>query len=274
MMNQRLIKTIDLIIIKLEDFMNQTKNATREKNGKHSNGDDEKSSIFYNANPGERPRSDAGYFELLSYTMLSTALGGAKLVTDRWPDILFGFKNFHVQRVAAFDEADIHQVTERVPILRDKPQLSAVVSNASAILQISQVYGSFRKYLRSFEKDGPEELLKDMSQRFMQVDRSVTQEFLKSAGSGIKFPEQARPGRPSKPPRRRGGQRPTRAGGGPNGADRGQANKNSRKPAGKPVKAENGKDQGDAQNRRVRRRRFGWRKKKAATNKPETAGKA
>lgn len=274
MTNQRLIKTEDLIIMKLEDFMNQTKNTTREKNGKQADGDSEKSSIFCNASPGEKPSSDAGYFELLSYTMFSTALGGAKLVTDHWPDILFGFKNFHVQRVAAFDEADINQVTERVPILRDKPQLSAVVSNASAILQITQVYGSFRKYLRSFEKDGPEELLKDMSQRFIQVDRSVTQEFLKTAGSGIKFPEPARPGRPAKPPRRRGGQRPTRGGPNQNGAERGQVNKNSRKPAGKPVKVENGKDQSNTQNRHVRRRRFGWRKKKAAANKPEPAGKA
>jgi len=254
--------------------MAQTKNVARGKNGKQSNGDEQKSSIFYNANPGEKPGSDAGYFELLSYVLFSTALGNAKLVTERWPDILFGFKNFHVQRVASFDEDDLNQVTDRVPILRDKPQLNAVVSNASAILQISQVYGSFKKYLRSFEKDGPEELLKDMRQRFMQIDRNVTQEFLKSAGSSITFPDPTRQGKYIKPPRRRAGQRPSRNGGSQNGSDRNSANKNHRKPPNKSAKDENGKDQNQSQSRRVRRRRFGFRKKKTAATNPEPAGKA
>jgi 3-methyladenine DNA glycosylase Tag len=254
--------------------MNQTKNAVRARNGKQSNGDGEKSSIFHNAEPGEKPRSDAGYFELLSFSMFSTALGDAKLATDNWPDILFGFKNFHVQRVASFNEDDLQQVVERVPVLRGKPQLSAVVSNASAILQISQVYGSFKKYLRSFEKDGPEELLKDMSQRFLQIDRGVTEQFLKSAGSAIKFPESARQGKPGKPQRRRGGQRSSRGPGNQNGPDRNQGNRNFRKSSNKPAKAQNGKERGDTSNRPPRRRKFGWRKKKSSSNKPEPAGKA
>jgi len=254
--------------------MAQMKNAARVKNGKQSNGSEQKPSIFYNANPGEKPGSDAGYFELLSYSMFSTALGGAKLVTERWPDILFGFKNFHVQRVASFDENDLNQVTDRVPILRDTPQLNAVVSNASAIVQISQVYGSFKKYLRSFEKDGPEELLKDMRQRFMQIDRSVTQEFLKSVGSSIKFPDPARQGKYSKPPRRRSGQRLPRPAGSQDGSARGSGSKNNRKPPNKPARSDNGKDQNQSQSRRVRRRRFGFRKKKPVADKPEPAGKA
>jgi len=251
--------------------MGNTKNSPAGKADTQSNSNEKESSVFHNATPGERPGTDAGYFELLSFSILSAMVGNRKAVSDEWPEILYGFKGFHVQRVAEFDEADLREVGRRVPLLRDRPQLSAVVVNAAAMMQISQVYGSFKKYLRSFEKDGPEELLKDITDRFMQVDRNIFQDFLKTAGESIRFPEPARPAKPPKPFRRRGQQprqhsprsKPT-----PDAAGKVQPAGSDRQSPRDTTRGTSEKDKTQSRSH-PRRRRFSWRKKKAGTAKAE-----
>jgi len=257
--------------------MDNTKNSTSRKKSPQNNGEEEKPSLFHNATPGEKPCTDAGYFELLSFSIFSSAVGNRKALSERWPDILYGFKSFHVQRVAEFDQADLREVGERVPLLRDKPQLSAVIANAAAIVQISQVYGSFQKYLRSFEKDGPAELLKDMGERFKQVDRSVVQDFLKSAGSDIKFPDPPGPAKVTKPSRRGArhpGQRPPSGGANQTRVGRTQPTKAGRQLPNKVESEKSQKDKAPAKGQRSRRRRFSWRKKKAAGANTAKAEKA
>lgn len=257
--------------------MVNTRTSTARKNGVQDNDDEKKSSILHNATLGEQPTSDAGYLELLGFAMFSTAIGNQQAVEENWPEILYGFKSFHVQRVAEFNDADLRDVGQRVPILRDKPQLSALVAGAAAILQISQVYGSFKQYLRSFEKDGPTELLKDISERFTLVDSNVFREFLKSAGAKVKFPDAGQSRKSGKPVRssrrgnRPGNQRRPKAGGGPAGSGKPKPVRGGKPGPAKSDRPENGQDDGRSKSRRSRRRRFGFRKKKAAGNstKPE-----
>ena len=230
--------------------------------------EEEKASIFHNATPGERPPTDAGYLELLSFTLFFSAVGDRNVLTEKWPDILFGFKNFHVQRVAEFNETDLQEVSQRVPLLQDKPQLKAVVSNAAAMTQVSRVYGSFRKYLRSFEKDGQTELLKDMGDRFMMLEGPVGEEFLVAIGEKVKAAEPEPPAQPQRPVQRRGQpphqQRQQRGGGAQPEANRQQQTRSNgqRQDRGQP----GGGERGNAQNRNrdPRRGRFHWRKKKPA----------
>ena len=240
-----------------------------KKNGARTSGTEEKPSVFRHAKAGEKPRSDAGYFELMSFSILSAALGNRKAVVEKWPDIIFGFKNFHVQRVAEFEETDFLEVRRRVPLLQDKPQLQAVVANASAMMQISRVYGSFQKYLRSFEKDGPQELLKDMAQRFMQIDRTISQEFLKTAGENVKMPEPARPAKTTRPFRRRqpANNRQPRSSGSRNGPGKTQPARTPKQPPAKSTTTAPDKDKAKPRGGPARRRKFGWRKKKGSGTK-------
>jgi 3-methyladenine DNA glycosylase Tag len=241
-----------------------------KKNGTDGNPEEQDSSVFHNVIPGEHSISDAGYLELLSYAVFTAALGDSATVEENWPEILYVFKSFHVQRVAEFTANDLHDVVQRVPMLQEKPQLSAIVANASALLQISQVYGSFKQYLRSFEKDGPAELLKDVAERFTMVDPAVFQEFLKSAGAKILIPDTAQPNKGSKqnrPPRR--GNRPVEhrpaKTNGQNGAGNAKPARNVSKPP-KAEQADTGTENGQPKNRRSRKRRFGFRKKKPGGN--------
>ncbi len=261
--------------------MSNVKQAPSNKgtNGSKSTSEEEKPSIFHNAAPGERPATDAGYFELLSFSLLASAVGNKQELTANWPHILYGFKNFHVQRVSEFDETDIRELVERAPVLRDKPQLQAVIKNAEAMIQISQVYGSFLKYLRSFEQDGPKELFKDMGERFIQIDDSIARDFLKNAGTGIKFPEPPRPAKPGKQPRRRNNQGSGRQqrNGNQKPAGRASNGRSNRQPGRGPrqeTSAQNGQKKDGGQSKRQSRRRF-WKKKRGAGGKkPEAAGTA
>ena len=116
--------------------MTDSRGSTSRKNGAQGNPEEKKSSVLHHATLGEQPTSDAGYFELLGYAVFSAAVGDRRTVDENWPDILYGFKSFHVQRVAEFDDNDLRDVGERVPLLRNKPQLSAMVVNASTIRYI------------------------------------------------------------------------------------------------------------------------------------------
>jgi 3-methyladenine DNA glycosylase Tag len=264
--------------------MVEAKVSTARKNGVQDNPNEIKSSILHNAVLGEQPTSDAGYLELLGYSIFSIAAGDRKTIDENWPEILYGFKNFHVQRVAEFTDDDLRDVSQRVPLLRDKPQLPAMVVNAAAVLQISQVYGSFKKYLRSFEKDGPAELFKDISGRFKLVDRGIFQNFLKSAGAKTIFPESTqskREGRPAKSSRRGGRQgnhRHPKAGGGQTTEGKAKPTRGGKRMSPKPARQENGQDSGKAKGNRPRKSRFSFRKKKAAgnsaqANRPATTAK-
>ena len=98
--------------------MANNRHSSARKNGAKSSGTEEKPSVFHHAKAGEKPRSDAGYFELMSFSIFSAAVGKRKTVIEKWPDIVFGFKNFHVQRVSEFAESDLQEVSRRVPIQR------------------------------------------------------------------------------------------------------------------------------------------------------------
>ncbi len=252
--------------------MASVKTAPAQHNGATAVKDEKQSSLFHHTSPGEQPSTDAGYLEQLSFAMFAAAVGNHKAIIEIWPDVLYSYKSFHVQRVSEFSDEDVREVHERVPALRDKPQVSAVVQNAVSIMRIAQVYGSFKKYLRTFEEDGPGELLKDLADRFSAVDRNVFQDFLKSAATGIKLPEpqkQNRGGRSGRSGRsqRRGSrssngssQRGNQGGKQKNKANRSSESRGSAN-SGK-QKQGNAKSGSQNKSRRPRRRRFSGRKKK------------
>jgi hypothetical protein len=125
--------------------------------------------------------------------------------------------------------------------------------------------------LRSFEKDGPAELFKDITDRFKLIDRSVFQDFLKSAGSNVNFPVPNRGrkgGKQNRSSRRgagAGNQRQSKGGSQPKNG-KAKAKRGGRATQSKPERRDGEKGGGRGKSRRPRKRRFGFRKKKGTEN--------
>ncbi len=60
------------------------------------------------------------------------------------------FANFDVEKVAAFDEAEIEKILLDPGIIRNRLKVASAVSNAKKFLLVQQEFGSFDKYLYSF----------------------------------------------------------------------------------------------------------------------------
>lgn len=65
------------------------------------------------------------------------------------------FKNFDVEKVAAFSENYIERISQDPKIIRYKRKNEAIVNNAKQIIKIQQEIGSFSKYLWDWVDNTP-----------------------------------------------------------------------------------------------------------------------
>ena len=56
-------------------------------------------------------------------------------------------KNFDIDAVAAFDEADIERLLADAGIVRNRLKINAAIYNARQIKRLQQKYGSFKHWL-------------------------------------------------------------------------------------------------------------------------------
>ena len=92
------------------------------------------------------------------------------------------FKNFDIDTVAAFDEADIERLLADAGIVRNRLKINAAIYNARQIKKIQQEYGSFKNWLDAhhpLDKDGWVKLFK---KHFKFVGGEIVGEFLMSTG--------------------------------------------------------------------------------------------
>jgi hypothetical protein len=149
---------------------------------------------------------------------------------------------------------------------------------ADAFWRIRQIYGSFRQYIRSFDVDGHDALVGDLSQRLVGLTPKLLLAFLRAAGEKIpNMPQFERPAAGPRPGRSRshasgqprgggqsGGKRRRGRGGGSQGKPGGgQASGTPRKGQQKPSDAD--KEKAASKNRKGRRAFF--RRKRAPRDK-------
>ncbi len=63
------------------------------------------------------------------------------------------YDNFDIMKVIAYDEAKRKELSENKEIIRNKRKIAASIQNSKIFLNISEEYGSFYEYLRTFTKD-------------------------------------------------------------------------------------------------------------------------
>lgn len=92
------------------------------------------------------------------------------------------FKDFDIDAVAAFDEADIERLLADAGIVRNRLKINAAIYNARQIKRLQQKYGSFKHWLDTnhpLDKAGWVKLFK---KHFKFVGGEIVGEFLMSTG--------------------------------------------------------------------------------------------
>jgi DNA-3-methyladenine glycosylase I len=92
------------------------------------------------------------------------------------------FADFNVDRVAAFDEADVARLLDDAGIIRNRLKVAAVIENARRIGQLRVEHGSFDAWLRAHHPRPLADWVKLFKQTFRFTGGEIVGEFLMSIG--------------------------------------------------------------------------------------------
>lgn len=98
------------------------------------------------------PKDDNEYFSRMSRAIFQAGLNW-KMVDNKWPAFKKAFADFDLEKVAAFDEKKVKALMENAGIVRNEKKIRATILNAQEMLRLQKKYGSFKKYLDSFNGD-------------------------------------------------------------------------------------------------------------------------
>jgi 3-methyladenine DNA glycosylase Tag len=129
-----------------------------------------------------KPQTLADYLEVMSKSVFQTGISW-KVVEVKWPGIKDAFRDFDPVKISKFTINDIDTLVEDKRIIRNRRKIEAIVGNAQSLLELDHSYGTFRKYLRSF--DSYEDLVKDLRKRFKFLGDSGSYYFLWVVGEKV-----------------------------------------------------------------------------------------
>ena len=92
------------------------------------------------------------------------------------------FKDFDIDAVAAFDEADIERLLADAGIVRNRLKINAAIYNARQIKRLQQKYGSFKHWLDTNHPLDKARWVKLFKKHFKFVGGEIVGEFLMSTG--------------------------------------------------------------------------------------------
>lgn len=99
------------------------------------------------------PNFDDRYlYEMLLLESFQAGLSW-ECVLNKREDFRKAFDDFDIDKVIAYDETKIDELLHNKSIIRNGRKLRAAVKNSKIFKEISNEYGSFYQYLRSFTKD-------------------------------------------------------------------------------------------------------------------------
>jgi DNA-3-methyladenine glycosylase I len=101
------------------------------------------------------------------------------------------FADFAVDRVAAFDDADVARLLGDAGIVRNRQKIAAVIANARRIQELRRSHGSFHGWLEAHHPRPPGEWTRLFRQSFRFTGGLIVGEFLMSLGylPGAHVPE-------------------------------------------------------------------------------------
>ena len=151
--------------------------------------------------PGERPRADQAFFELLIWRLIQTP-SELPDMEEIWPRAVQVLSGMNLLRLSTLTPADIVDATAMVggefhARLADKSE--NLITWADSFWRIKQIYGSFRQYLRSWEADGFDALMEDLKLRLPGLTPDFLLGYLREAGEKVPVPVTEKPRREARP---------------------------------------------------------------------------
>ncbi len=129
-----------------------------------------------------KPQSLADYLEVMSKSVFQTGISW-RVVDAKWPGIKEAFRGFEPRVISSLTVAEIDELVQDKRIIRNRRKIEAIVANASRLLELDSQYGSFKKYLRSFNSF--EELTKDLRKNFKFLGEMGAYHFLWVVGEKV-----------------------------------------------------------------------------------------
>jgi DNA-3-methyladenine glycosylase I len=128
--------------------------------------------------PGEPPRTDQQYFEILCLSILQSGLNWSS-VRKHWPRYRKGFLNFDPRKLA---KTQPEALLESPDVIRHPRKLAAVVHNAREFRSIAGEHGSFANFLDTLRPMDERARLKSLSKHFKHVGPETADYFLHAVG--------------------------------------------------------------------------------------------
>ena len=90
------------------------------------------------------------------------------------------YSNFDIHIVAKYEEKDIERLMNNSGIVRNKLKIKAAIFNAQKIIELQEIYGSFKNWLVNNHPLVREEWVKLFKKTFKFTGGEITNEFLMS----------------------------------------------------------------------------------------------
>lgn len=129
-----------------------------------------------------QPKSLGDYLEIMSKAVFQSGISW-KVVEAKWPGIKEAFKDFNAEAVAGLSAPELEELSEDTRVIRNRRKLSAIVSNAQRMIEITEEHGGFQKYLRSH--DDFTATVQDIREQFKFMGDTGTYFFLFVVGEEV-----------------------------------------------------------------------------------------
>ncbi len=135
--------------------------------------------------PGQRPKNDAGYLEMMTAVIFMGGLS-RQVVMSKWEGFLAAFEEFDVATVADFTDVDVERLNQDTRIVRYKAKIRAVVENAGQMQVLAAEHGSFGAWLRLMvDREGVDRTAQEIGGRFKYMSEQSSRRYLYAVGEDI-----------------------------------------------------------------------------------------
>jgi len=128
--------------------------------------------------PGDEPKSDEEYFEILCLCILQSGLNWG-MVRKNWPEIRQGFYGFDIDELS---KATIGELIKRRGVYKNKKKVEAIIVNAKKFQEIKQNFGSFSNFLKSLKRLKDKDAIKQITEHFKHVGEYTAEYYLHCVG--------------------------------------------------------------------------------------------
>jgi DNA-3-methyladenine glycosylase I len=136
---------------------------------------------YHDAEYGFPSREEAVLFERLVLEINQAGLSWATILRKRTA-FRAAFADFDVDRVAAFDAADVERLMADAGIVRNRLKIAAAIDNARQVQELRRQHGSFAAWLDAHHPRSREDWVKLFKKTFRFTGGEIVNEFLMSLG--------------------------------------------------------------------------------------------